>query len=186
LTLPAAPPYSRSNRLQQKYTLQPQGLWARINRLFAVDAGRSTGVPLNSQFRNPTPGGLDPKEYDDPVTVPAGDIADNPYWKRDTRRRYPQLSVVNQADVVGLLSVGSKANPKEEVLQIGDAGQQQLVALKEEGQKGLKAFFEKDKSNAAAVLDANGLPPMPTPMSAPVTPAVKRYEMTEEQSYAGK
>jgi hypothetical protein len=43
--------------------------------------------------------------YDDPVTVPAADLADNPYWKRDVRRRYPQLSTVTQADAVALLEV---------------------------------------------------------------------------------
>lgn len=154
--------------------------------MFAIDSGRSTGVPLNPQYRNPPPAAVDPMKYDDPVTVPAGDIAENPYWKRDIRRRYPQLSVVNQADVVGLLTVGSKANPKEDVLQIGDAGQKQLVEVKEEGQKGLKAYFEKDKTNAAAVLGPKGMPPLPTPMSSKHTPTVKRYELLEEQTYGGE
>jgi hypothetical protein len=87
--------------------------------------------------------------------VPAGDIAENPYWKRDVRRSYPKLSVVRQPDVVALLSVGSAAKPKEDKLQIGEAGKKQLVALKEEGEKGLSAFFEKEKSMAQGVLGPN-------------------------------
>jgi hypothetical protein len=116
---------------EQKYTVQPSGFWARLNKLLAIDPNRSTGVPLNPQFRNPPPGGNDPKAYDDPTTVPAADIAGNPYWQRDVRRSYPKRSVVNQSDVVGLLSVGSAAAPKEDVLQIGDAGKKQLVEVKE-------------------------------------------------------
>ncbi|KAK6440125.1 hypothetical protein LTR95_003644 [Oleoguttula sp. CCFEE 5521] len=145
----------------KKYTVQPTGIYARINNFFAIDSKRSTGIPMNPQFRNPTPGGNDPALYDDKVTVPAGDIAENPYWKRDVRRQYPQLSVVRQPDVVALLSVGSAAAPKEDVLQIGDAGSKQLVALKEEGERGLSAFFEKEKGMARGVLGSDGLPPKP-------------------------
>ena len=148
--------------------------------MFAVDPNRSTGVPLNSHFRNTPPGGNDPKTYDDPTTVPAADIADNPDWKRDVRRSYPKLSVVKQSDVVGLLSVGSAAQPKEEVLQIGDAGQKQLVAVKEEGERGLSAFFEKDKNAAKGVLGPDGMPPM----LASRHPQKKQYYLMEEQAYA--
>ncbi|RYC63499.1 NADH dehydrogenase/NADH:ubiquinone reductase (H(+)-translocating) [Xylaria longipes] len=80
--------------LSQKQTLESTGIWALVRRVFAVDPNRSSGVPLNPFFRNPTPGALDPLTYDDPVTLPAGDIADNPYWKRDARRSYPKLSFV--------------------------------------------------------------------------------------------
>ncbi|KAJ9631998.1 hypothetical protein H2203_000399 [Taxawa tesnikishii (nom. ined.)] len=165
----------------KKYTVQPTGIWARINNFFAVDSKRSTGIPLNPQFRNPTPGAGDPKLYDDPVTVPAADLAENPYWKRDVRRQYAQPSVITQRDVVALLTVGSKASPKEDVLQIGDAGTKQLVALKDEGEKGLAAFFEKDKKVLAGVLKQNGMPPLPPTMSP--LKAGKRYEMLKEQSY---
>jgi len=172
---------SAANRAQrwQKYTVQPTGIWARINKLFAVDWRRSTGIPLNPQFRNPTPGGLDPNTYDDPVTVPAADLAENPYWKRDVRRRYPKLSTVTQGDVVALLSVGSKASPKDEVLQLGEAGKKQLVAVKEEGEKeGLALFFEKDKAAGLSVLGEGGLPPMP-----PTAVGAKPYTLMKEQSY---
>lgn len=133
-----------------------------MRRLFAVDPNRSSGVPLNPHFRNPTPGALDPLSYDDPVTLPAGDIADNPYWKRDARRSYPRLSVVDQGHAVALLSVGSAAAPRQEL--IGDAGAKQLVAATEEGRAGgLAAYFEKN-TTAAAVQDVlvDGLPPLPS------------------------
>ncbi|GAB7355053.1 hypothetical protein MBLNU459_g5650t1 [Dothideomycetes sp. NU459] len=168
----------------KKYTVQPTGIWAKVNNWLAVDPKRSTGVPLNPQYRTPTPGGNDPKLYDDPTTVPAADIAENPYWKRDVRRQYPKLSVVKQPDVVALLSVGNAKNPKDDVLQIGDAGAKQLVALKEEGEKGLSAFFEKDKKAFVGVLGPNGLPPLPT--SRHPSSTAKRYEMLQEQTYEGK
>lgn len=137
---------------------------------------------MNPQFRNPPPGGNDPKAYDDPVTVPAADLAENPYWKRDVRRSYPKLSVVRQPDVVALLSVGSAKTPKDDVLQIGDAGNKQLVALKEEGEKGLSAYFQKNKAAGVSVLGANGLPPMPPSRHA----TEKRYEILSDQSYEGR
>jgi len=139
---------------------------------------------MNPQYRLPAPGAADPRLYDDPTTVPAADLAENPYWKRDTRRSYPQLSVVRQPDVVALLSVGNKQSPKEDVLQIGDAGSKQLVAVKEEGEKGLSAFFQKDKKAFAAVMGPGGLPPLPTSRYPGV--ASKRYELLEEQTYDGQ
>ena len=148
--------------------------------MLAVDPSRSTGVPLNPQFRNPPPGANDPLQYDDPVTTPAGDIAENPYWKRDVRRSYPKLSVVKQSDVVGLLSVGSAARPKEEVLSIGEAGQKQLMQVKEEGQKGLSAYFEKEKGAVKNVLGPNGMPPLP----ASLHPQKKQYTMLEGDAQA--
>lgn len=165
----------------QKYTVQPQGLWARINNFFAIDSKRSTGIPLNPQFRNPPPGANDPNTYDDPVTLPAADLAENPYWKRDVRRRYPRLSVVKQADVVGLLSVGSQADPKEGAPPAGEAGARQMVSVREEGERGLAAFFEKEKDVQSRILGPSGLPPMPTNLNQ--TPQGKHYELLEEQSY---
>jgi len=165
----------------QKYTVQPKGIWARINNIFAVDPKRSTGVPLNPQFRNPPPGGNDPLKYDDPTTVPAADLAENPYWKRDVRRQYPKLSVVRQPDVVALLTVGSAAAPKEDVLQVGEAGNKQLVALKDESEKGLSQFFEKNQGAISSVLAANGMPPMPPSGNL----RGKRYELPKDQSYDG-
>ncbi|KXT10045.1 hypothetical protein AC579_8651 [Pseudocercospora musae] len=164
-----------------KYTVQPTGFWGRVHKFFALDPSRSSGVPLNPHFRNPPPGGNDPLEYTDPVTVPAGDLAENPYWKRDVRRSYPKLSVVSQSDVVGLLTVGSAAAPKDDVLKIGDAGKTQLVEVKEEGERGLATYFRKNSSVAKGVLGPDGLPPLPTSRH----PKGKRYELVaeNEQTY---
>jgi hypothetical protein len=45
---------------------------------------------------------------------PASDPAQNPYWKRDVRRAYPQLSVVTQSELSTLLIQHS--GPAESVL----------------------------------------------------------------------
>ncbi|KIV79986.1 hypothetical protein, variant [Exophiala sideris] len=141
----------------KKYTQQSHGIYERIRRFFAVDPDRSSGIPVK-HFRNPPPGGLDPLAYDEAVTTPAADIADNPYWRRDVRRAYPKLSTVTQADAVGLLTMGNAANPSPKLLA-GEEGQKQLVAVKQDGEKGLAAYFESEK--ATAILGENGLPPMP-------------------------
>lgn len=134
-------------------------------------------MPLNPQYRNPPPGSNPPEAYDDPVTVPAGDIADNAYFKRDARRAYPRLSVVQQPDVVGLLALGNKTNPKD-VLQIGDAGKKQLAEVKSQGEEtGLAAYFEKEKGAAAGILSANGLPPLPVGLRQDTSTGAQAYEM---------
>ncbi|PKY01847.1 NADH-ubiquinone oxidoreductase 21.3 kDa subunit [Aspergillus campestris IBT 28561] len=178
--LKAAKAASNAVSINQKYTLQSTGIWERIRRLLSVDPNRSTGVPLNSQYRLPTPGALPPLSYDDPVTIPAGDIADNPYWKRDVRRNYPRISKVNQADVVGLLSVGSQAASKDNVLQIGEAGEKQLTTVKQEGEeRGLAGLFEKDTKGVKSVLGANGLPPMPCNLA----PGTTKYQLDHDHGY---
>ncbi|KAJ5570375.1 uncharacterized protein N7459_009805 [Penicillium hispanicum] len=182
--LKAAKSASNVISINQKYSVQSTGIWERLRRVLAIDPNRSTGVPLNSQYRLPTPGSLPPLSYDDPVTIPAGDIADNPYWKRDTRRSYPQLSTVSQADAVGLLTVGSQAAPRDEVLQIGEAGEKQLVAVKEQGQeKGLAALFETEKKSIQGVLGANGLPPTPCSMNSTPQSSQSKYEIDREHGY---
>lgn len=152
-----------------------------MRRVFALDPNRSNGVPLNPHYRNPTPGSNDPTAYDDPVTAPAGDIADNPYWKRDNRRSYPALSTVSQGDLVGLLSVGSAAQPKVEL--IGEAGEKQLVAAQEKGQTGLASFFKEQPQVAAKDTFVGGLPPTPsgTSLRSDGQWDVYKYGLNEEQ-----
>jgi hypothetical protein len=120
------------------------------------------------------------------VTAPAGDIADNPYWKRDVRRAYPALSVVSQSDAVALLSVGSAAAPKVEL--IGDAGAKQLVAVEEEGLAGgLAAYLEKKGGKEVAQdvsVFVGGLPPTPSGQSlASGKWETHKYGLAEEESY---
>jgi hypothetical protein len=170
----------------QKHTLESVGIWARIRRTLAIDPNRSTGVPLNPYYRNPAPGSNDPNAYDDPVTIPAGDIADNPYWKRDARRAYPRLSVIGQADQVALLGVGSAAAPRVEL--IGEAGNKALVAAEEEGKNtGLAAYLEKKGADVGKlVLREDGLPPLPSGHSLAESGekwGVYQYEIEEVQSY---
>jgi hypothetical protein len=162
----------------QKYTVQSTGIWERLRRLLAVDPSRSNGVPLNAQFRNPPPGSNDPLGYTDPVTIPAADIAGNPYYGRDVRRSYPRLSVVSQADVVGLLTVGSKAAPKKEL--IGEAGAKILIAVGEQGERGLAAYFSESK-DVKSVLEKDGLPPLPSGLA--MKTGRDKYELTEENAY---
>lgn len=136
-------------------------------------------MPLNPQYRNPPPGSNDPGSFVDPVTLPAGDIADNAYWKRDARRSYPQLSFVTQGDVVGLLSVGSKSAPKKEL--IGEAGTKELVQLKQEGETGLAAYFKSGKGGALETFGKNGLPPLPS--GANLKAGADKYHLTPENAY---
>jgi hypothetical protein len=120
--------------------------------------------------------------YDDPVTVPAADLAENPYWKRDVRRRYPQTSTITQADAVALLSVGSAAQPKQEL--IGEAGTKQLVAAQEEGQRGLSVAFQNNVKLAKDVLGPGHMPPLPS--GAHPVEGMKRYTLEEDQSYPSR
>ena len=140
-------------------------------------------MPLNPQFRNPPPGANDPRAYDDAVSVPAADLADNPYWKRDVRRGYPKLSVVNQGDVVGLLSVGSKSAPRPERLGKGEEGEKMLVEVKKEGEKGLAAYFEGEGKAVGSVLGEGGMPPMPVGMARRSANTTKSYVLEDEQPY---
>lgn len=87
----------------------------------AVDPAISSGLPLPTVNRQPPPGSR-PEKYSTPATkgishhlpsyfplmtthvhCPASDPAQNPYWKRDVRRAYPQLSVVTQSELSTLL-----------------------------------------------------------------------------------
>jgi hypothetical protein len=142
-------------------------------------------VPLNPYNRNPAPGSLEPLKYTDPVTVPAGDIADNPYWKRDARRNYPRHSVIGQAQQVALLTVGSAAQPRVEL--IGEEGSKALVAAEESGKEGGIALYLENSGVEAAkrVLEmSGGLPPLPSGQSlASGKWDVHQYDLDTEQSY---
>ncbi|RDL38072.1 21 kDa subunit of NADH dehydrogenase [Venustampulla echinocandica] len=179
----AAKAVGRVIPVSKKYTLQSTGVWEVIRRFFAVDPSRSNGIPLNPEFRNPPPGSNPPHSFADPVTIPAGDIAGNPYWKRDSRRAYPVLSTVTQGDAVGLLSVGSEAAPKKEL--IGEAGSKELLSVKEEGQTGLASYFDKGgKQSVLGALGKDGLPPLPSGLS--LKAGADKYVLTKENAYPEK
>ncbi|KAH7148483.1 hypothetical protein EDB81DRAFT_792357 [Dactylonectria macrodidyma] len=164
--------------IAKKQTLQSTGLYEVIRRFLTLDPNRSNGVPLNPHFRYPAPGANDPLEFNDPVTLPAGDIADNAYWKRDSRRSYPKLSVVDQAQFASLLSVGSAAAPKVDL--IGEAGEQALVAAKQDAETGLAKALEKAPKEAPKDVFVNGLPPLPSGNSLATGEwNVHKYEVTD-------
>lgn len=171
---------ANSCRILQKQTLQSTGIWESFRKALAIDPNRSNGVPLNPYFRYPAPGSNAPESFEDPVTLPAADIAGNPYWKRDTRRNYPQLSVVSQADVVSLLTVGSAASPKVEL--VGEAGEKALVAAQQEGETtGLsKVLAKATPKDVAKDLFVGGMPPLPSGQSlAEGEWNVHKYKLTE-------
>ena len=69
------------------------------------------------------------------------------------------------------------------MLQIGDAGAKQLVQVKQEGeQKGLAAFFEKEKNGMASIFGPNGLPPFPSGMSRTSTVGGRKYVMDSDRA----
>ena len=75
--------------------------------------------------------------------------------------------------------MGSAAKPSPKLLA-GAEGQKQLVAVKQEGQKGLANYFESQKG--ATVLGESGLPPMPVSARSAEKKA-RDYTLLEEQTY---
>ncbi|KAI6248378.1 NADH-ubiquinone oxidoreductase [Erysiphe necator] len=170
---------SRVIPVHKKYTVQSYGIWERIRRIFAIAPDRSNGVPLNSQYRNPPPGSNEPFSFIDPVTFPAGDIADNPYWKRDSRRSYPQLSFVTQKDAVGLLKLGSMSS---KINLVGEAEARVPAEAEKEGEAGLAAYIRKEgKTDILATFGKDGLPPLPS--GAYLKVHAGKYNLAEENSY---
>ena len=66
---------------------------------------------------------------------------------------------------------------------IGEAGQKQLVEAKSDGEKGLAAFFEKEKALVKDVLGPGGMPPLPGGLHPISVEGKKQYELLDEQSY---
>lgn len=81
--------------------------------------------------------------------------------------------------------MGSAEKPKEDTLQIGDAGAKQLVEVKEAGeQRGLAPLFEKDKKVVSSIFGPNGLPPFPVGGSR-VSPEGGRKYVMDQDGYEG-
>ncbi|BFZ59820.1 hypothetical protein YB2330_000841 [Saitoella coloradoensis] len=137
----------------KKLTVQPKGVWARIWNFFSIDPNRSTGIPLNPTYRMPAPGSR-PERFQEPVTAPASDIAENQYFNRDVRRQYPRSAVTDQSTLAGLLTLGSAEAPRTEL--IGESGAKDLVAAQE------KSLAEVVQERGAAVLEKyQGFAPLP-------------------------
>ncbi|CUA74440.1 hypothetical protein RSOLAG22IIIB_05549 [Rhizoctonia solani] len=84
-----------------KYHLAPKGFWKKFRDAVVVNPEISSGIPLVTANRWPQPASR-PEIYSTPATK-ASDPAQNPYWKRDARRQYPQLSVVTQTHLSQVL-----------------------------------------------------------------------------------
>ncbi|KAG2154400.1 NUZM, NADH-ubiquinone oxidoreductase 21.3 kDa subunit [Suillus bovinus] len=89
------------------YHVHPKGFWKKFRDAVVINPEISSGIPLAGVSRWPQPGSR-PEKYSAPATK-ASDPAQNPYWKRDVRRAYPQLSVVTQPDLSSLLIQHSEA-----------------------------------------------------------------------------
>jgi hypothetical protein len=108
-------------------------------------------------YRVPSPGSR-PEQYEDLVTLPAADIAENQYFKRDHRRNYPQTAHYDQSTIAGLLLYGSAASPR---IAAGNAGTKALAEV-QSGSVTLNQALAKVQSNIKGeVLDSRGLPPLP-------------------------
>ncbi|KAI5120974.1 hypothetical protein M0805_006646 [Coniferiporia weirii] len=79
------------------YHLNPRGFWKKFRDAVVINPEISSGLPLADVNRYPQPASR-PEKYATPATK-ASDPAQNPYWKRDVRRAYPQLSVVTQDEL---------------------------------------------------------------------------------------
>ncbi|KAK6455201.1 NADH-ubiquinone oxidoreductase subunit [Scheffersomyces xylosifermentans] len=109
----------------KKYTTQSTGIWEKVRQILSLVPNRSSGNPIVTLFRVEPPGERiqDAKNYKDPITLPAGDIQGNPYYKRDYRRNYPQVHGFNQTKISGLLQLGSANKPR---ISIGNKGTEEL------------------------------------------------------------
>jgi len=88
------------------YHLSPKGFWKRFRDAVVINPEISSGLPLSDVHRYPQPASR-PELAATPATQ-ASDPAKNPYWKRDARRKYPQLSVVTQTELSELLLTTSE------------------------------------------------------------------------------
>lgn len=79
-----------------------------------------------------------------------------------------------------MLSLGSESAPKREL--IGEAGTAAIVAVKQEGEGGLSAYFKKEgRKGTLAALGKDGLPPLPS--GASLKEGADKYNLTAENAY---
>ncbi len=98
-----------------------------------------------------------PEEYIEPMTSPAADLAENPYWKRDTRRDYPRTLVYSQPYIAGLLSYGNAAAPR---IAAGETGTKALAEVKS-GKLELTSVLQSADMGKMVLQRNGGLPPLP-------------------------
>lgn len=110
----------------KKYTSRPRGIWEKLRQILVLVPNRSSGNPVPHLYRAKPPGARieEANNYGDPATIPAGDVVNNPYFKRDYRRNYPQIRAFDQTRVSGLLTLGSAERPR---ISVGDKGTKELA-----------------------------------------------------------
>ncbi|GAA97051.1 uncharacterized protein L969DRAFT_79376 [Mixia osmundae IAM 14324] len=82
-------------------TTEKSPFWRKFREALVVNPESSTGVPLATSNRFPTPGSRE-EGYRMPASK-ATDPAFNPYYKRDFRRMYPKVEMVTQDHLSNLL-----------------------------------------------------------------------------------
>ena len=97
-----------------------------------------------------------PEEYIEPLTAPAADLAENPYWKRDTRRDYPRTLVYSQPYIAGLLLYGNAAAPR---IAAGETGTKALAEVTS-GQLELTTVLASSDVGREVLARNGGLPPL--------------------------
>ncbi|EIW83025.1 21 kDa subunit of NADH dehydrogenase [Coniophora puteana RWD-64-598 SS2] len=144
------------------YHVHPKGFWKKFRDAVVVNPEISTGIPLAGVNRWPQPGSR-PEKYSTPATK-ASDPAQNPYWKRDVRRAYPQLSVITQNELSTLLIQHHQAKavpaPSEETKKDADASAEGTPAKAAEIPDLPTAIATV--TSAATVYDVSRLPPKVT------------------------
>ncbi|GAA5874097.1 hypothetical protein JCM3774_001604 [Rhodotorula dairenensis] len=84
-----------------EYHAKSSGFWDKVRKAVVVNPNSSTGNPLPVANRQPEPASR-PERFSVPSSK-ASDIAQNPYFRRDTRRNYPKTEVVTQPELAKLL-----------------------------------------------------------------------------------
>ncbi|ESX02841.1 hypothetical protein KL918_002386 [Ogataea parapolymorpha] len=143
----------------KKYTTGSKGIWELIRSVLVLVPNRSSGNPYVPYYRVPSPSS-NKQVYKDPRTIPAADIVQNDYYKRDKRRAYPRASVFTQPQIGALLQIG---NAKRSRLPKGEEGVKQL-ALVSSGQVDLPQVLRTADS---AILNGELLGPRGEPVVAP-------------------
>ncbi|CAK7910140.1 hypothetical protein CAAN1_21S02212 [[Candida] anglica] len=155
----------------KKYTTGSTGIWEKLRQFLVLVPNRSSGNPVVALYRNPPPGARisESQAYKEAITIPAGDIRNNAYHKRDYRRNYPQVHGFNQAKVSGLLKLGSVSLPR---ISVGDKGTQELATYTGSSDVSLATTLSSIPADVVKgeVLGASGEPI--------VAPSLKKFNWT--------
>ncbi|EGF98223.1 uncharacterized protein MELLADRAFT_40931 [Melampsora larici-populina 98AG31] len=85
-----------------KYHVKPSSaFWEKFREKLVVNPEFSSGMPLNEVVRSPPPASVTTVQVT-PASK-ASDPAENDYFKRDFRRMYPKLQMIDQTELSKLL-----------------------------------------------------------------------------------